>query len=152
MPSNERRNFSFLTSHSADTDGKNPHQGNVYRGEFKNQEYLGNVSLDYAHTWNAHTLSAGISTEYHYQEHTAFWTRAKGITTNDFGYDNIGATSSRPYGGTGSTYDDMSLASVMANASYTLYNKYKLTLTMRGDGSSMYAHSRAIRCRDIPDS
>ena len=112
-------------------------QGNVYRGEFKKQEYLGNVSLDYAHTWNAHTLSAGISTEYHYQEHTAFWTRAKGITTNDFGYDNIGATSSRPYGGTGSTYDDMSLASVMANASYTLYNKYKLTLTMRGDGSSM---------------
>lgn len=112
-------------------------QGNVYRGEFKKQEYLGNVSLDYAHTWNAHTLSAGISTEYHYQEHTAFWTHAKGITTNDFGYDNIGATSSRPYGGTGSTYDDMSLASVMANASYTLYNKYKLTLTMRGDGSSM---------------
>ena len=112
-------------------------QGNVYRGEFKKQEYLGNVSLDYAHTWNAHALSAGISTEYHYQEHTAFWTHAKGITTNDFGYNNIGATSSRPYGGTGSTYDDMSLASVMANASYTLYNKYKLTLTMRGDGSSM---------------
>lgn len=112
-------------------------QGNVYRGEFKKQEYLGNVSLDYSHTWNAHALVAGISTEYHYQEHTAFWTHAKGITTNDFGYDNIGATSSRPYGGTGSTYDDMSLASVMANASYTLYNKYKLTLTMRGDGSSM---------------
>ena len=112
-------------------------QGNVYRGEFKKQEYLGNVSLDYAHTWGAHALSAGLSTEYHYQERTAFWSRAKGITTNDFGYDNIGATSSRPYGATGSTYEDQSLASVMANASYTLYNKYKLTLTMRGDGSSM---------------
>ena len=112
-------------------------QGNVYRGEFKKQEYLGNVSLDYAHTWNAHSLSASLSTEYHYQERTAFWTHAKGITTNEFGYDNIGATSSRPYGATGSTYEDQSLASVMANASYTLYNKYKLTLTMREDGSSM---------------
>ena len=112
-------------------------QGNIYRGEFKKQEYLGNVSLDYAHTWGAHALSAGLSAEYHYQERTAFWSRAKGITTNDFGYDNIGATSSRPYGATGSTYEDQSLASVMANASYTLYNKYKLTLTMRGDGSSM---------------
>ena len=112
-------------------------QGNVYRGEFKKQEYLGNVSLDYAHTWGAHALSSGLSAEYHYQERTAFWSRAKGITTNDFGYDNIGATSSRPYGATGSTYEDQSLASVMANASYTLYNKYKLTLTMRGDGSSM---------------
>ena len=112
-------------------------QGNVYRGEFKKQEYLGNVSLDYAHTWGIHSLSAGLSTEYHYLERTAFWTRAKGITTNEFGYDNIGATASRPYGATGSIYEDQSLASVMANASYTLYNKYKLTLTMRGDGSSM---------------
>lgn len=112
-------------------------QGNVYRGEFKKQEYLGNVSLDYAHTWGSHSLSAGLSTEYHYLERTAFWTRAKGITTNEFGYDNIGATASRPYGATGSIYEDQSLASVMANASYTLYNKYKLTLTMRGDGSSM---------------
>ena len=112
-------------------------QGNVYRGEFKKQEYLGNVSLDYAHTWGIHSLTAGLSTEYHYLERTAFWTRAKGITTNEFGYDNIGATASRPYGATGSIYEDQSLASVMANASYTLYNRYKLTLTMRGDGSSM---------------
>ena len=112
-------------------------QGNVYRGEFKKQEYLGNVSLDYAHTWGIHSLAAGFSTEYHYLERTAFWTRAKGITTNEFGYDNIGATASRPYGATGSIYEDQSLASVMANASYTLYNKYKLTFTMRGDGSSM---------------
>lgn len=112
-------------------------QGNVYRGEFKKQEYLGNVSLDYVHTWGIHSLSAGLSTEYHYLERTAFWTHAKGITTNEFGYDNIGATASRPYGATGSIYEDQSLASVMANASYTLYNRYKLTLTMRGDGSSM---------------
>ena len=112
-------------------------QGNVYRGEFKKQEYLGNVSLNYDHQWGAHSLTAGLSTEYHYQEKTAFWTRAKGITTNEFGYNNIGATASRPYGATGSTYEDQSLASVMANASYTLLDKYTLALTMRGDGSSM---------------
>ena len=112
-------------------------QGNVYRGEFKKQEYLGNVSLNFDRRWGVHALTAGLSTEYHYQEKTAFWTRAKGITTNTFGYDNIGATASRPYGATGSTYEDQSLASVMVNASYTLYNKYTLALTMRGDGSSM---------------
>ena len=112
-------------------------QANVYRGEFKKQEYLGNVSLNYDHQWGAHSLTAGLSTEYHYLEKTAFWTRAKGITTNEFGYNNIGATASRPYGATGSTYEDQSLASVMANASYTLLDKYTLALTMRGDGSSM---------------
>lgn len=112
-------------------------QGNVYRGEFKKQEYLGNVALDYERRWGIHALSAGLSAEYHYQEHTAFWTRAKGITTNGFGYDNIGAASSRPYGGTESTYDDQSLASVMGNVAYTLCDRYRLALTLRGDGSSM---------------
>ena len=95
------------------------------------------MSLNFDRSWGGHALTAGLSTEYHYLEKTAFWTRAKGITTNAFGYDNIGATASRPYGATGSTYEDQSLASVMANASYTLYNKYTLALTMRGDGSSM---------------
>ena len=112
-------------------------QGNVYRGEFKKQEYLGNAALNYDRSWGRHALSAGLSAEYHYTERTAFWTRAKGITTNGFGYDNIGATSSRPYGGTESTYEDQSLASVMANVAYTLYGRYRLALTMRGDGSSM---------------
>lgn len=113
-------------------------QGNVYRGEQKRQEYLGNIALNYEHTWHdAHTLSAGLSAEYHHQETDAFWTRSKGVVANAFEYNNIGATASRPFGGSGSSYEDQSLASVMANASYTLYNKYTLSMTMRADGSSM---------------
>lgn len=113
-------------------------QGNVYRGESKHQEYLANVALNYEHTWSdKHTLSAGLSAEYHHQETDAFYTRSKGVANNAFEYYNTGATASRPFGGSGSSYEDQSLASVMANASYTLYNKYTLSTTLRADGSSM---------------
>ena len=57
-------------------------------------------------------------------------------------YDNIGATASRPFGGTDSTYEDPSLASVMGMIDYTLYNKYSLIgLNVRGDGSSMVGNN-----------
>ena len=112
-------------------------QGNVYRGEFKKQEYLANLSLNYSHTWGSHALSAAAAAEYHKQERSAFWSRAKGITTNAFGYENIGATASRPFGGTSSSYDDQTLGSFIANAAYTLLNRYVLTATLRADGSSM---------------
>lgn len=112
-------------------------QGNLYRGEFKSEDWLATLSLNYHHAWGVHALSAMIGTEYQKNIKTGFWTTAKGITSNDMGYDNIGAASTRPYGGTDSNYEDAALASVLGNVSYTLMDKYSIALSMRGDGSSM---------------
>lgn len=112
-------------------------QGNVYRGEFKNANWLGNLALSYDHTWRSHHLSASVSAEYNKQTQTGFWVQTKDITTNSFGYENIGASASRPYGGTGSSYEAPSLASVMGTATYRYTDRYALTLTLRSDGSSM---------------
>ena len=112
-------------------------QGNVYRGEFKKEEWLGNVSLDFNKEFGIHKVSAGVSSEYRKLRKTAFWVYAKGIPTNDFHYDNLGATAARPYGGTESTYEDQSLASVMGNITYNLLDKYSVAVNARGDGSSM---------------
>ena len=95
-------------------------QGNVYRGEFKKEEWLGNVSLDFNKEIGIHKVSATASTEYRKLRKTAFWITAKGIPTNGFNYDNIGATAARPYGGTESTFEDQSLASPSWEASLTL--------------------------------
>ena len=67
----------------------------------------------------------------------AFWTQVKGLANNYFGYNNLGVASDRPYGGTGSSYADPSLASFMGTLTYTLLNRYTLNLTTRADGSSM---------------
>ena len=112
-------------------------QGNVYRGEFKKEEWLGNVALSFNKQIGIHRISAEASSEYRKLTKTAFWVYAKGIPTNDFGYDNLGATAARPYGGTESTYEDQSLASVMGSATYSLLDRYSLSVNARGDGSSM---------------
>ena len=112
-------------------------QGNVHRGEFKKEEWLGNVSLDFNKAFGIHKVSAGVSGEYRKLQKTAFWVYAKGIPTNDFHYDNLGATAARPYGGTESTYEDQSLASVMGSITYNLLDRYILAVNARGDGSSM---------------
>ena len=112
-------------------------QGNVYRGEFKGEDYFTNIALDYSYTWKKSHLDAHISGEYLKQTKTGFWMQAKGITTNGFSYDNMGATSLRPFGSSGSSYESPSLLSFMGNLSYSLLDKYTLTATLRGDGSSM---------------
>ena len=109
----------------------------MYRAEFNSEDCLSNATLNYSDTWGKHKFGANVSGEYNQQYRTGFWVQAKGITTNDFSYNNIGATSSRPFGGTGSSYEDPSLASLMGNVSYTYDNRYTLSATLRSDGSSM---------------
>ncbi len=112
-------------------------QGNVYRGEFKKEEWLGNVALSFNKQIGIHRISAEASSEYRKLTKTAFWMYAKGIPTNNFGYNNLGATAVRPYGGTESTYEDQSLASVMGSVTYSLLDRYLLSVNARSDGSSM---------------
>ena len=112
-------------------------QGNVYRGEFKKEEWLGNVALSFNKQIGIHRISAEASSEYRKLTKTALWMYAKGIPTNDFGYNNLGATAVRPYGGTESTYEDQALASVMGSVTYSLLDRYLLSVNARGDGSSM---------------
>ena len=112
-------------------------QGLAYRGERKTEDILGNISLDWKYRWGINKLSTTILAEYQKKKIAAFWTQVKGLTNNYFGYDNLGAASDRPYGGTGSSYADPSLTSFMGTLTYTLLDRYTLNLTTRVDGSSM---------------
>ena len=119
-------------------------QGNVYRGEFKGEDYFAHLSLGYLNTLGKSHLNANISGEYLKQTKTGLWMQAKGITTNDFSYNNIGATSSRPFGSSGSSYESPSLLSFMGNITYGFMGKYNITATVRGDGSSMVGNSHTF--------
>ena len=119
-------------------------QGNVYRGEFKGEDYFTHLTFDYNKTFEKSHFNANISGEYLKQTKTGLWIQAKGITTNDFSYDNIGATSSRPFGGSGSSYESPSLLSFMSNVAYSFMDKYNITATVRGDGSSMVGSSHTF--------
>ena len=112
-------------------------QGLAYRGERKTEDMLGNISLNWNYHWGASRLSATMLSEYQKKKIASFWTQVKGLTNNYFGYNNLAAASDRPYGGTGSSYADPSLASFMGTITYSLFDRYTLNLTTRADGSSM---------------
>lgn len=112
-------------------------QGQAYRGERKTEDWLGNVMLNYRHTWGIHHLDATALWEYQESHRSGFYTTVRGFTTNEFGYDNLKAGSLRPYGGTGSDWEKPVLASWMGSVKYTLLDRYTLNLTARTDGSSM---------------
>ncbi len=113
-------------------------QGQAYRGEHKTEDMLGNATLEWKHSWGIHSIAATAMTEYQKSKHSGFWTLVKGFTTNELGYDNLAAASTRPYGGTGSDYTESSLASAMGSVSYTLMKRYTVAGNMRADGSSMF--------------
>ena len=112
-------------------------QGLAYRGETKSEELMGHIDLNWNHSWNIHHLNATLEGEYQKNKTTAFWTQVKGFTSNDFGYNNLAAGSTIPYGGTGSSYQDPRLASAMLITSYTLLDRYSLDASLRADASSM---------------
>lgn len=113
-------------------------QGQAYRGEHKTEDWLGHASFIYDGTWGIHHIQATLLGEYQKSHRSGFWTLVKGFTTNEFGYDNLGAASTIPYGGTGSDTEDPSLASVLGGVSYTLLGRYTLDANLRADGSSMF--------------
>ena len=119
-------------------------QGNVYRGEFKGEDYFANVALSYNGTWGDSHLEALVSAEYLKQVRTGLWVQAKGLTSNGFSYYNIGAASLRPFGATGSSYENPSLASVMGSVTYSYRDRYAVSATLRGDGSSMVSDNNAF--------
>ena len=113
-------------------------QGRAYRGEHKSEDLLLNATLTMGVALGAtQRLEGTLLGEYQQSRRSGFWTEVKGFTNNKFGYDNLGAASTIPYGGTGSGYEEPRLASAMASLTYALLDTYRLTLTARADGSSM---------------
>ena len=112
-------------------------QGKMYRRENKSEDLLGSVQLNYNNTWGAHKLQLTGTAEYQNNRKQFFFTTVKGLSSNDFGYDNLTAGSIRPQDGTGSGYESPKLTSFMGSLSYTLLGRYALSLTLRADGSTL---------------
>ena len=112
-------------------------QGQAFRKETKAENLLGNATLSYRHSWDAHQLKATLLGEYQTTGVSWFQTRVSGFTSNQFHYENIGAATSRPYGETQSFTNGSALASVMSSLTYSYADRYSVTFTTRADGSSM---------------
>ena len=110
--------------------------GEAYRGNNKQEEAFGNISLDYTLNTQHSTLNIMFLAEAEMQKGTGFYTTATNFSTDAFGYDKLSAGAARPWDGTDSYYTDAHMESFLLHAQYTLFNKYTLTANARADASS----------------
>lgn len=113
--------------------------GKIYRGAGKNNVWLTNLQLLYDNTWGAHRLSASLLGELQGRRSTGFYTTVNRLASNAYGYNNLSIGALRLWEGTGSSFEEQRMASIMGRISYTLLDRYTLTLTARGDASSVAA-------------
>ena len=110
--------------------------GEAYRGNSKNEEMLGNVSLDYTLKAASSTLNLMLLAEAEKQNGTGFYTTVTNFQTDAFGYDELTAGAARPWDGTDSYATDAHMESFLLHVQYTLLDKYTLTANARADASS----------------
>ena len=113
-------------------------KGQAYRSTRKMEALLGNAILRFNKKWGVHNVDLMGLGELQQETHRGFNTTVTNFTTDRLGYDNLAAGALRPWGGTGSYFEKPKMVSVMGRASYTLLDRYALTVTARADGSSKF--------------
>ena len=110
--------------------------GEAYRGNNKNVEILGNISVDYTLNTRNSSLNVMALAEAENKTETGFFTTVTNFSTDAFGYDELTAGASRPWDGTDSEYSDSHMESFLLRLQYTLLDRYTLTANARADASS----------------
>ena len=111
-------------------------QGEAYRGNDKNVEMLGNVSVNYTINTRNTSLNIMALAEAQNKKSTGFFTTVTNFSTDAFGYDELTAGASRPWDGTDSEYADSHMESFLLRLQYTLFDRYTITANARADASS----------------
>ena len=110
--------------------------GEAYRGDDKNEELLGNISLEKTFNFHAGTLNLLALAEGESQRGSGFYTTTTNLLTDAYGYHKLSAGASRLWEGTDSYKTDAHMQSFLLRASYSLLDRYTLTVNARADGSS----------------
>ncbi|MBR6415283.1 MAG: SusC/RagA family TonB-linked outer membrane protein [Bacteroidales bacterium] len=113
----------------------------AFRSESKLRDVLGNAVLTYSNDWGKHHLEILELAEAQERKTDGFNTTVTGFTTDAFGYNSLEAGAYRPWGGTGSFYEDPRLLSFMGRLSYAFDGKYILTANARADASSKFGQN-----------
>lgn len=110
--------------------------GQIYRGETKMEDMLGNILVSYNRNFDNHHLDLLGLAEVQKTILKEFHTTSSNLSTNDYGYHNLQAGAERLWDGTSSRYEDPRMTSFMGRVNYSYLERYSLTLNMRADASS----------------
>ena len=111
-------------------------RGLAYRGNNRNDNYLGNITLSYTNTFGKHRIDALAVAEGQKYVNKGFGVTVRGFDTNFFGFNNLAAGALVKYGDPSSYENEYSLNSYLARLNYIYDDRYIVTLNARADGSS----------------
>ncbi len=111
-------------------------QGEAYRADTRDEDILGNISLEKSFKIDQHSLKLMTLFESKTTLSKGFNVTATGFTNDAFSYHNLSAGSTRPWEGTSSFYQDDHLESFLFMANYNFKERLTLTVNARADGSS----------------
>ena len=112
--------------------------GEAYRGRQRVQDLLANLTLDYKQDFGIHRLEFNALAEIQKMMRDGSFSTTTGFTTNALGYHSLQAGASRPWDGTGSYYEDVSMLSFALGGSYKVASRYILNANIRADASSLF--------------
>lgn len=115
--------------------------GEAYRDNSKNEEALGNISIDYTIKGRNATLNLMALAEAQDMKSTGFNATSTNFVTDAFGYDKLSAGAATPWEGTDSYYSDAKMESFLFRAQYSLFDRYTLTANARADASSKFGEN-----------
>lgn len=115
--------------------------GEAYRGNDRNEELRGNVSLDYTLKWQNASLNLMALAEAEKKKRTGFYTTSSRFSTDAFGYDKLSAGAANLWEGTDSYFSDAEMESFLFRVQYSLFDRYTLTANARADASSKFGEN-----------
>ncbi|MDD6553117.1 MAG: SusC/RagA family TonB-linked outer membrane protein [Prevotellaceae bacterium] len=116
-------------------------KGEARRAETKTEDWLVNGTLTYSQQWGIHRLKLMGLSEYQQNNLRGFNTAARGFTSNSYGYDNLAAGTQLYWGDQGAQYSEERMLSFLAQAEYTLLDRYTLNANIRADGSTLFGEN-----------
>ncbi len=110
----------------------------AYRSTAKTENLLGNAILQYDKRFGIHNLGMMGLAEVQQDTYRGYYTTVTNFSSDLFAYDNLAAGALRPWGGTGSYYEQPKMTSFMGRVNYSLADRYILAVSARADGSSKF--------------
>lgn len=131
---NNRENMQYIPNNIK--AGIREGRGKAYRGVSRNDNLMGNITLNYMKSLGDHRLDALAVAELQKYAYRGFGANVRGFDTNFFGFDNLGAGALVKYGDPYSNKNEYLLNSYLVRLNYMFANKYITTFNVRADGSS----------------
>lgn len=113
-------------------------KGQAYQSTDRSEMLLGNVMLSFKKQMGRHAIDAIALAEVQRETFQGYHVTVTNFSTNLYGYDNLSAGALRPWGGTGSYYEDPRMTSYMGRLNYAFNDRYIATIVARADGSSKF--------------